>query len=277
MIPRAHITAWRWNAPWSTDAQVDQDLVLSRVLVEVYSDPFLSSFLAFRGGTALHKLYLSPASRYSEDIDLVQIEAGAIGPVMTALRSRLDPWLGEPRRKQSEGRITLIYRVESEIPPVTPLRLKIEVNTPEHFAVLGFVRKPVAGGNPWFEGTTQVITYELEELLGAKLRAFYQRKKGRDLFDLATALTRCPDLDAGRAVRCFQHYMEMSGARVSRAEFETNLADKLSDPVFHADVVPLLALGATPQGEYDVVRAAQSVQSQFIARLPGEPWKRSRE
>lgn len=137
MIPRAHITAWRWNAPWSTDAQVEQDLVLSRVLVEVYSVPFLSSFLAFRGGTALHKLYLSPASRYSEDIDLVQIEAGAIGPVMTALRSRLDAWLGEPRRKQSEGRMTLIYRFESEIPPVTPLRLKIEVNTREHFAVLG--------------------------------------------------------------------------------------------------------------------------------------------
>lgn len=99
MIPRANITAWRSNAPWSTDAQVEQDLVISRGLVEIYSDPFLASSLAFRGGTALHKLYLSPAARYSEDIDLVQIDAGAIGPVITAMRSRLDPWLGEPRRK----------------------------------------------------------------------------------------------------------------------------------------------------------------------------------
>jgi len=99
MIPRAHITAWRRYAPWSTDSQVEQDLVLSRVLVEIYSDPVLSSSLAFRGGTALHKLFLTPAARYSEDIDLVKIEAGAIGPVMTALRSRLDSWLGEPQEK----------------------------------------------------------------------------------------------------------------------------------------------------------------------------------
>ena len=67
MIPRAHITAWRSIAPWSTDAQVEQDLVLSRALVEIYTDPALASSLAFRGGTALHKLYLSPALRYSED------------------------------------------------------------------------------------------------------------------------------------------------------------------------------------------------------------------
>ncbi len=31
---------------------------------------------AFRDGTALHKLYLSPAVRYSEDIDPVQVEPG---------------------------------------------------------------------------------------------------------------------------------------------------------------------------------------------------------
>lgn len=273
MIPRAHITAWRRKAPWSTDAQVEQDLVLSRVLVEIYSGPFLSSSLAFRGGSALYKLYLSPASRYSEDIDLVQIEAGAIGPVMTALRSRLDPWLGDPRRKQSEGRMTLIYRFESEIPPVTPLRLKIEVNTREHFAVLGFVRKPVAVGNPWFEGASQVTTYELEELLGTKLRAFYQRKKGRDLFDLATALAHYPDMDPGKVVRSFEHYMDVSGARVSRAEFEANLAEKLADPVFRADVEPLLARGANTHVDFDAVRAAEVVRRSFISLLPGEPWK----
>ncbi len=158
MIPRAHITAWRAVAPWPTDAQVEQDLVVSRALVEIYSDPALATNLAFRGGTALHKLYLSPPSRYSEDIDLVQAEAGPIGPVMTALRARLDPWLGEPRRKQSEGRMTFIYRFESEIQPVTPLRLKIEVNTREHFAVLGYVRQTVAVDNPWFSGQAEVVT-----------------------------------------------------------------------------------------------------------------------
>ncbi len=70
MIPRPHIAKWQKFAPWRDFAQVEQDLVISRTLVEIFSDDFLSSQLAFRGGTALHKLYLHPASRYSEDIDL---------------------------------------------------------------------------------------------------------------------------------------------------------------------------------------------------------------
>ena len=58
MIPRAYITEWRSSAPWATDAQVEQDLVLSRALIEIFSDPSLASALALRGGTAFHKLYL---------------------------------------------------------------------------------------------------------------------------------------------------------------------------------------------------------------------------
>lgn len=198
MIPRAHVTAWRETAPWSNDAQVEQDLVLSRTLIEIFNDPLLGARLAFRGATALHKLYLSPPARYSEDIDLVQVEAGPIGPLMTALHARLDCWLGEPRRKQSQGRMTFIYRFDSEIPPVTPLRLKVEVNTREHFTVFGLVRQRLAVDNPWFAGEAVLLTYSLEELLSTKLRALYQRKEGRDLFDLAAALVRRPELDADK-------------------------------------------------------------------------------
>src|SRR5262249_54076501 len=79
MIPRAAITAWRAFAPWLTDAQVEQDLVLSRAIVEIFSDPTLASSLVFRGGTALHKMFLTPPARYSEDIDLVQAAPGPIG------------------------------------------------------------------------------------------------------------------------------------------------------------------------------------------------------
>lgn len=78
MIERDFIVAWRQNAPWPTDAQVEQDLVLSRALVEIFNHPLLSRELAFRGGTALHKLFLPKPARYSEDIDLVQVSEGPI-------------------------------------------------------------------------------------------------------------------------------------------------------------------------------------------------------
>ena len=129
MIPRDYVTAWRTSAPWVQDAQVEQDLVLSRALVEIFSHPVLAEGLAMRGGTAIYKLYLQPAARYSEDIDLVQIEAGPAGPLMDALRETLNPWLGTPRWRQTEGRVTFVYRFDSEDMPPLPLRLQVEIST----------------------------------------------------------------------------------------------------------------------------------------------------
>lgn len=117
MIPRDYITEWRAEAPWVQDFQVEQDLVISRALVEIFSHLFLREALAFRGGTALYKLHLKPAARYSEDIDLVQTRAEPAGPTMAALREVLDPWLGAPQWKQSQGRVTFAYRFDSEDMP----------------------------------------------------------------------------------------------------------------------------------------------------------------
>ena len=289
-IQRAAITAWRATAPWITDAQVEQDLVLSRAIVEVFSDPTLVSEIVFRGGTALHKLVLTPAARYSEDIDLVQAAPGPIGPVMAALRARLDAWLGKPKREQKEGSVRFVYRFQSQVPPITPLRLKVEINTREQFSVLGLVRKKFAVDSPSFSGQTQVVTYAPEELLGTKLRALYQRKKGRDLFDMATSLRRLPGLDAAKVVDCFTRYLDHTGKRVSRAEYEANIAGKLDDPAFTADIRPLLARGRAfdsddatydagrlahdASEEFDAVHAWADVHRAFITLLPGEPWKR---
>lgn len=268
MIPRAHITAWRASAPWTDDAQVEQDLVLSRAAIELFREPGLAGRIALRGGTALNKLFIHPASRYSDDVDLVQTEAGLIGPVLDAIRANLDPWLGEPKRAWAEGCTTLTYRFESEIEPVRPLRLKIEINTREHFAVLGFRRRQLTVDNAWFTGSADVVTYELDELIGTKLRALYQRRKGRDLFDLWLC-TSGQLIDPARVVRCFQAYMEHGGHRVSRAEFEQNLHHKQADPAFLDDIRPLIQHDIG----YDAQAAIALVREMLIQRLPGDPWR----
>ena len=84
----------------------------------------------------MQKLYFDPPTRYSEDIDLVQVRQEPIGEALDAIRKVLDPWLGEPRRERKLSRVTLFYRFESEMPPVQKMRLKIEINTGEHFSVL---------------------------------------------------------------------------------------------------------------------------------------------
>ena len=265
MIPRDYVTAWRTRAPWVQDAQVEQDLVLSRALVEIFSHSVLAEGLAMRGGTAIYKLYLRPPARYSEDIDLVQLEPGPAGPLMDALREVLNPWLGVPRWKQTEGRVIFVYRFDAEGTPPLPLRLKIEINSREHFSVFELARVPFVMESRWLAARTEVVTYELDELLGTKLRALYQRRKGRDLFDLATALED-ERTDPRRIIAAFQQYMDHGNHRVTRALFEQNLVAKLSDPQFAADIGPLLSHGY----RWDIEQGAQVVLERLGALLPGE-------
>ena len=136
MIPEIAITQWRNIVPWTDAKQVEQDLIICRALIAIFSDDYLAGRLAFRGGTALHKLYLSPQPRYSEDIDLVQIKAEPIKPTIDRLREVLS-FLGEPKVKQKKNNNTLIFRTESSIPPVLPIKLKVEINCREHFNMLG--------------------------------------------------------------------------------------------------------------------------------------------
>jgi len=189
VIPKADIVAWRRFAPWVNDAQVEQDLIISRALVAIFQSPLLAEGLAFRGGTALHKLYFDIPRRYSEDIDLVQIIPAPIGQVIDTLQEFLNGFLGVPRRKQTEQSVILTYRMESEGPPVVQMRLKVEINTREHFAVDGYHKQHFAVESRWFKGECEITTYTLEELLATKLRALYQRRKGRDLFDLWLGVT----------------------------------------------------------------------------------------
>lgn len=233
--------------------------------MEIFSSPIPAKNLAFRGGTALYKLHIPPA-RYSEDIDLVQTEAGPIGQVMDALRNTLNPWLGTPNWKQSEGRVTLVYRMQSE--DGLPLRLKIEINSREHFSVFGLSTIPFEVRSRWFNSSADIQTYQLDELLGTKMRALYQRKKGRDIFDLWIA-DKEGNLHPDRVVSSFQHYMEHGGHKVSRAEYEENLLRKMADPFFARDLGPLMIA----EKNWDSREAADFVMNKLVARLPGEPWQ----
>jgi len=70
----------------------------------------LKEHLAFRGGTALHKLYFEPQPRYSEDIDLVQISSGPIGDILSLVRERLS-FLGEAKYERASHSNKLVYRI----------------------------------------------------------------------------------------------------------------------------------------------------------------------
>ena len=156
MIAQPYLEEWRTQANWRTNEQVEQDLIISRAIVEIFSDELLRNSLAFRGGTALHKLYITPQIRYSEDIDLVQIKSEPINPILQRIREKLS-FLGTKRTvKQHIHNNTMIYRFDTEIPPVVNMRLKVEINTREHLNILGLKEIPFEVNNNWFSGKCNV-------------------------------------------------------------------------------------------------------------------------
>jgi predicted nucleotidyltransferase component of viral defense system len=262
MISLAHIAHWRsTQAPWASQAHVEQDLILSRSLVELFANPLVSELVALRGGTALNKLFFERHSRFSEDIDLVQTTPADNGPLIDAIRRTLDPLFGTPpKRRIGEGLTTLIYRYTSN--DGMPLKLKVETNTREHQSLFPLEQHSFAVDSPWFVGESKIQTYNLEELLGTKLRALYQRKKGRDLYDL-WAVAQEHKIDPKRVITAFQHYASQQGVVIRRNDFSKNLDLKLSDRAFYGDIIPLLRSGV----DYKAESAAEWFRGSFLALM----------
>jgi len=263
VIPKPYIAQWQEFAPWKQFFQVEQDLIISRALVELFSDDFLRENLAFRGGTALHKLFLNPAPRYSEDLDLVQIKPGPIKPIMERI-GEVITFFEEERTTQNRGHgIKALYRFSSEYEEIR-LRLKLEINCKEHFNMLDWVDFPFEVKNDWFSGKAQIRTYNLNELLGTKLRALYQRSKGRDLFDLDYA-RRHQELNYEEIITCFKEYTRFSTDKrpPSKKEFLINLEEKEIDPDFIGDMEALLQPGI----DYNQQEAFQWLKDELIARI----------
>jgi predicted nucleotidyltransferase component of viral defense system len=263
MIPQAFITAWRKTAPWTSNEQVEQDLLISKALLAIFSHRELSDKLAFRGGTALYKLHLTPAARYSEDIDLVQIEKGPIGPVLDQLRDAMN-FLGEAKSDTAKNVATLTYKVDSEIQPVVGMKLKIEINGREHFAVQGWQKRGFQVGSEYCQGKCQITTYTLEELLATKLRALYQRRKGRDLFDLYYAAINLAKIDYQAIATIFEEYMQRSDVNVpSRSQYLANIETKLLHPDFIGDTTALLR----PDIQFDYSQAYERIARDLLSCL----------
>ena len=250
---------------------MEQDLIICRALCDLFNASELKGKIAFRGGTALHKLLFAQPRRYSEDIDLVQTQAEPIGATVDAIRKALS-WLGDCRREQAGHSIHLVFRYAPEADESTQLKLKVEINTREHICLLGFKSYPFAVNSRWYQGKTEVVSFEPEELFGTKLRALLQRRKNRDLFDMYEGLKQL-NLDRGKVLTCFEHYLELEGTPIHRAAAEERMLRKLERSLTE-DVEPLLPVGVHFD-ESESLSAFASVWNEFIVRSQGDAWKLS--
>jgi Nucleotidyl transferase AbiEii toxin, Type IV TA system len=254
VIPANDITAWAHGAPWPSPDQVEQDLLLSQLICLIAADDYLGDELVFRGGTCLHKLYLHPARRYSEDLDYVRRTAGGIGKVTRAI-SDIGASLGyEVRTKMSaQPKVYLRYTAESG----TTRKIKVEVNTHERSPATSTVRLPYEVTSNWWSGQADVHTFSPAELVATKIRALYQRRKGRDLVRHVAGADRPePRSDRPEPAR------GVRSLPAKRADRQAH--DHLRHGDFRTDTNNLIAGG--PSG-YDIDVAAQLIINNVLSHL----------
>ncbi len=258
MIPALALEDWANTVAWANPDQLEQDLALARLIVEIANDSYLGDELVFRGGTCLHKLHLSPGLRYSEDLDYVRRSTGGIGELLAALRSigdRLGMKVGVDISKYPKAK----FRAPFESGTGT-MRIKVEVNTYERSPARPLTRVPFSVRSPWFTGAADVQTFHPAELVSTKLRALYQRSKGRDLFDLWLALTRLA-IPPDEILTSFAPYRP---EKYTGSLAIANLELKLQDDVFRRDLDALV--GQWPD-DYDIDAAAVLVIEHLLQRI----------
>ena len=258
MIPAAFITDWGNTVRWPTVEQIEQDLVLSRLIIEIANDDYLGNELVFRGGTCLHKLHLNPALRYSEDLDYVRRSDGGIGVLLDAVRAIADR-LG----MSVTTNIKSFPKIRLRAPFTSgngTMSVKVEVNTYERSPARELIRVPYTVDSQWYRGSADVQTFAVAELVATKIRALFQRSKGRDLFDLWLALTdlAIPPADI---VECFAPYRPDKYTAVLA---EQNLRTKLTETSFRSDLEQLVG---TRRFTYDIDAAAELIITQLLERI----------
>lgn len=259
MVDQTTVTQWAVTHPWPTADQVEQDLLLAQAICEISVDPVLSDELVIRGGTAFHKLYLPRPYRYSEDLDYVRTTEGGIGGITKRL-TMLGGGLGFEVRTQMSRHPKVFWRYTSATG--TRMKIKIEIDTYERSPMLPLAARAMDVSSPWYERSQEVVTFQPEELVATKLRALYQRSKGRDLFDLWLALTVL-ELEPEGIVAAFPAYRpEGLTAKLMTA----NLDAKLDTHDFCHDCDKLIAGGPAGLG-YDARKAGELVKGELLALL----------
>lgn len=201
-ITRQDILAHQAVVPWAAQYQIEQDLLLCRTMVALFDDDFLRGQIAMRGGTLLHKVYLEPSARYSEDIDLVVVGDRPEEHIRRAIRRVLKEILGTPKASAWDSLflairntvkpsrvLRLTYALRSIIEPGRVLEIVVEANMTEREPHRPVVEMPFGFPFRGKEVHTQVKGFDIHEMLGTKMRALFQRRRGRDLFDLYWAQT----------------------------------------------------------------------------------------
>ncbi len=224
--------AARSRSNWDAQ-QIEQDVLLGRLMVEIACDDYLAEALVLKGGTCLHKLWLPQPWRYSKDLDYARTEDAPLGRTFDALRAAGER-VGFDGAKTRVNRGRLLSHVTYRGTYIDGGALKVTVDlptSPPTFAART-EQRPFEARSGSRTTRAQIVSLVPEEMIASKAAAIFGRKQPRDVYDIWAA-KKAGLVTAQDAASCFQHYREPGW---SRDRAQTNLERKLGDDAYREEL-----------------------------------------
>jgi predicted nucleotidyltransferase component of viral defense system len=217
---------------------VEKDYALGWMLFGIASSS-MSSRIAFKGGTALSKVYFPGQWRLSEDLDFTLLDDTEPGDLLKALSEEVLPNVqnasGIPFTPKKAPFINPTYLQArfQYVGPVSRNTLKVEISK-EGF-VGDVIRKgvPQAFDYPRFE----VTIYSLENILAEKIRTLLERGKVKDYYDV-WKLLKVGGLDGAEVKHLFLEKCRAKGVAF-------NSVEQLFPPDLTNTLKPYVKMGLT--------------------------------
>ena len=238
----------------------EHDIRLSSMLEGICSDDFLSGRLLLKGGTAINKFYLKDTPRFSVDLDFNHL--GSKERVIAEkkpMREAIQRLLNE----DGSYHVTFRHRyeqttVEAEYKPLFggSQKIKIEISHVERFPILPLQRVEFTA--PVSDRVVKVDGYKLDELTSTKLRAFYERLSGRDIYDLYF-ISKLHSLNLNHVRKMLIYYLYRSRKIFNPKTFSARINDAISKNRIEDDVTGYIRNDA----KFRLMQAAAAVSSYF--------------
>jgi len=230
---------------YAADVGVDLDIAEREIaltyVLRILSDEGLLDHLAFKGGTAIRKLYLGRTGRFSLDLDFTAISDVTPDTLVLDL-------VGLLHQHTYHG---LTFTVSSPDYYATADSCGAKVTYRHDWVAVGrfavqisFRARPLLPVRPtslcyeryfaWMDvAPPDVLALDLHEVIGEKIRAAVQRSRVRDLYDLYQLAHRPYDRDVVRRIAVIKCW-ETRAAKQAAYAFD-----------------PAAFLAGLPEGKYD--------------------------
>ena len=273
MIPQDAYDQWCGAVPWTSPHEVEQDLVLTRLIAEVAQDEVLGQALAFKGGTCLHKVWMPAPWRYSEDLDYTIRGGVTLDEVKAAIKKiGADVGFSGLAASMGQGQQRVFHaRLLGAFGDGTAMAVKLDIQLDAGEPASAFTTRCFSVDSAWFQASVDVLSHTPAEMLASKVAALYGRRRHRDLFDIWASLESNLATEQEIA-NCFSRYRPERWTALLAA---TNLKAKLGDIEYVNQLKQDVAYLQKPCDLPDIaLTAARLIDACTAATQPQRRWRR---